>query len=977
MSYKDNIQVIEKLKKLVVKISVFDERNQTFKKGTGFFLDSKHIITANHVVSEVFESGYSVRVCHNQSGGKITSNAQVLHRQPKVDFNILRIYDEILGNDIEFVKMIPKSYRKFKFSYSAYGFPAAKPEGHHQSGVILDEIDLFDNSIIDVSLGDGRLNNYSGFSGAPVVCNGQLIGIATEQSVGLNTAQSIKVLSVSTFAEELSKDWLGNDSFISDILDLFRVESEKEINQNKINKKYIPEIFVELGDIKEHLRGFSNPVLFFEKHLAYVKMHNFEQYNQLLDFYGIKRIDNINCKTEVTLSNIDRVVNNLICQLKDIESYVKELKSFTKIRESVPEGKLPVFDVSYPSNKLYYLSMEVDKRIKLFESLKNSQVLLLEKAGQGKTNLLCDFTENVLLRKTIPCLFISARYLINGNFNDTLLNYFPFCSNIEDLFEIINYISAENQLPFVFIIDGLNEQKELINKRFLLYDFLNKAKNYNHIRILMTARTEYFEDKFGDMHSHCPQLKKIGPYNGNSQCDKFKSRIFSGYMEHFNIRIDNIEDSIYDQLATDFLLLRMFAEAYQGTKEEKTIIPSLLHLYRYEIFDKYYDYKKENLKEWDRAQGIYDSKSTYDNLIDAVTMYMISNRHFSNIERSIIVDEIKNELLVKLIDEDIIFREDIVRNKGLIKSNYEVINFTFDEFRDFCIAKRIMEIFNEDNIDSYETLISELTSRNSEASEGIQKYLFFASKKLQNEIFAKLIEKQEWYFGILLGNIFSINEEYLQEKDIKIIENFLTNVKNYIEHRYWIVRIYSSLIKHYDTNTYKKLNIRLLVTILEKISDKDFRIYVFDIFKPSYQELYYLNDKEHIYIDKLIEKFKDYYVESFNKEIILFLGYLNYRNVHTNNFFNWCIEKFPEETILILEDLINSDNQLDAKVFIKIVESLSFYDFDFKQETSERWKKIKSKYEQNRKCITDVNEVSHLTLFETLKKLDLHFKKKE
>ncbi|SHE89724.1 hypothetical protein SAMN02745784_02150 [Tissierella praeacuta DSM 18095] len=729
--------------------------------------------------------------------------------------------------------------------------------------------------------------------------------------------------------------------------------------------------------MKEYLRGFSDPVLFFEKHLDYVKRHNFEQYNQLLDGYGIQRIGNIKCESEVNLNNVDRIADNIINQLNDILDYVTKLRDSSEIRKSVPEKHLDLFDISYYAHRLSSLSREVKDRIMLFESLRNSQVLLTEKAGQGKTNLLCDFTENVLLRKNVPCLFISARSLINNNINATMLGYFSYNFSIDDLFEVISYISERRQLPFVIVLDGINEQKDVINSKVVLYDFLNKVKVYKHIRVLMTSRTEYFEEKFGDILENCPQLKIFNSYNWKSQHRKLNVRVFDGYMEHFNIKIDDIEDSIYEQLSTDFLLLRMFSEAYQGTKEVKTIIPSLLHLFRYEIFERYYNYKKENLKEWDCLQGVLDSESTYDNLVDTVTNYMIKYMQFSNIERSVIVGEIQNDLLVKLIDEDIIFREDIIKKKGLVESNLEVINFTFDEFRDFCIAKKIMESFNEDNLDDYKTLITELTSPNLEASEGIQKYLFFASKKFQNEIFTQLIEEQEWFPSIFLDNIFSVSEEHIQEKDVEVIVRFLTNIESYKKYHYWVLRTYSSLIKRYNTSIYTKLNIRLLVTILEGICDSDFRNYIFDIFKSSYEERYYYDSRESIYIDKLIEKFKDYYIKSFNKNVLFFLGYLSYRDLYIHDFFDWCIGEYPEETIAIFEGLIRSDSDLEVKVLKDIVRNLSYYDFDFSRKISERWEKIKEECKGDQKININSSEYFDLELGEILRKIGMKFKEEE
>lgn len=942
MSYKVNESAVNKIKKLVVSVQTFDERGKGIRIGTGMFLDFNHIITANHVVREATEPGCLIKVVYNKSGQTITADAEVIYQSPRYDANILRIGADILNEDVEFVGMVPNSFRKREFSYSSYGFPNVKPEGHYQKGIILDEsIDANKQLLIDVSLGEGKLNDYRGFSGSPVICNGQLIGIAIEQSVGLNAAQSIKVLDANTFVEILEKKWISKDDFIEEILENYRLKAKNEVTQNKRNGTYIPEIFVELGGIKEYLRGFSDPILFFDKHLDYVKRHHFHQYNLLLAKYGLPYIKSLEYESNVSLDSIMDISSKMIIQLKDMLNYIEKLTSSSKIREVVPQEYLDLFDISYYGHRLTELRWEIEDRIMLFKSVKSTQVLLTEKAGQGKTNLLCDFTDNVLLRKNIPCFFTSTRNLVKNNICDTLLDAVAYDITIDDLLEVLEFISDNTQMPFVIVLDAINEQKNVINAKTTLYSFLNKLKHYSNIKILMTARTEYFEEKFGDMFENCPQVELFDSYNLKSQHWKLNARVFDGYLEHFRISIDDIGDSIYDQLSRDFLLLRMFSEAYQGAEESNTVIPALLHLFRYEIFEKYYDYKKENLKEWDRMNGHLDAGSTYDNLIDTVIDYMIKKMQFSNIERSVIVSTVQNDLLVKLIDDDIVFRDDIIKQKGLVESNVEVINFTFDEFRDFCIAKKLMESFDEDNLEVSRELISRLTNPDTESAEGIQKYLFFASKKYRNKLFTELIVKQEWFYTIYFNNIFSVSEEYLEEHDITCIESVLTNIENYENHYITILNMYSNLIKRYNTKIYTKLNIRFLVRILEGIEDTDFHCYVHDIFRSSYEDRYRFERKRRIHIDKLIENMKVYFSRSFSNDIIYFLGYLDLRKVYIHDFFDWCIEEYPDETIIIFEEGLKSDDKLIVEVLQRIIRGISCYAFELNEKNSERWEKLK------------------------------------
>ncbi len=972
MSYKKNDEYIESLKNHIVKVEEIDEKGKIIKIGTGFFIDCKHIITAAHVVSESLDSECTVRITYLINGVRGSLNAKALYEAPTCDLNVLEILGQVeFGTHYEFSKIVENSFRKREFEYCAYGYPATKPEGHYQQGQILDENkDYNDNSIIDVTLGEGRLNDYRGYSGSPVICNGQLIGIAIEQSVGLNAAQSIKVLDLSSANSYLVKDWLGSDDFIEEIVSNYQKESSEEIKRNKLNGKYIPEIFVELGKMKEYLRGFSDPVLFFKKHLDYVKRHSFKQYNMLLQSYGLANIQTIEGEYEISLVNVQRISDEMVAKLNDMLTYVTKLTRSEDIRECVPEEYLELFDLTFYQHRLLGLEWELKDRIDLFKSLQATQILLTEKAGQGKTNLLCDFTENVLLRKGIPCFFAGMRYLIDDDISKTLLNYSGYdFSSVEEIFEVLEFYSRNVQKPFVIVLDAINEQRDVQNSKQKLYSFLNKASSFNNVKVILTARTEYFEEKFGDMKDICPQVNQFVSYNFNSHHPKLGKRVFDGYMEHFKMEIHDIGDSIYEQLSKDFLLLRMFSEAYHGSEDSPTIIPALFHLFRYEIFEKYYNFKKENLKEWDRQQGVFDGGSTYDCLINTITEYMIRQKQFSNIERSLIVEQVQNDLLVKLVNEDIIFRDDIKKIKGLIEQSVEVINFTFDEFRDYCLAKKLMENFDESNPDASAAIISDLTQNGLEVSEGVQKYLFFASKKIQSEPFSNVIKEQKWFFHIFLNNIFSVSEEFIVEKDIEIIRRLLTNMKFYEEHFTRVVKIYESLIKRYNIHVYSKLNIKFLITIFNEIEDADFRRYVRNVFRSSYEDRYsiYGRQDDRIPIDILIHKLKQYMRRSFNEDIIFFLCYLNFRGVFIDDFFDWCIEEYPDQSIDLFEKSDDIRDDCIRQAVIYTVRDLSFYDFKFTPEMRARWERMAEHFKEKNK--RDLNSETDRNPYKTLEEL--------
>ncbi|MEJ6950380.1 serine protease [Natronospora cellulosivora (SeqCode)] len=945
MSYRDNIPYIEYIKKFVAKVIVYDSGGEEVTCGTGFFVDERTLITAHHVIRDGIDSDCEVKIKYLIKGKEMELPAKVFYTNPGSDINKLTLFEsvELSDDQIDFPKITRNAFRKREFKYAAYGYPKIKTEGHYQQGIILDENKLNNGDlIIDISLGEGRLDKFNGYSGSPVVCNGQLIGIAIEQTTGLGRSQSIKILCFDTLDNLIDERYFTEDLFVKETISSFNQETKKEIINNKKNKKYIPEIYVEIGEIKDYLRSFTDPVLFFHKHLDYNKKHSFSYFNRLLNLYGLKEIESLEDDYDIELNNLNEIADFILGKLESSQRYLDKLSNYSEIKKEIPNKKLELFEVSYYTHRPSLLRYDLEKRVSLFEAIKYREILLTERAGQGKTNLLCDLCENVLLKKGIPCLFVGARNLVNNDLGSTMLSIVNELTDIDQLFEVLNFHAFNIQQPFVLVVDAINEFKEISESKKKLYLFMKKAEKYNYIRVLLTARTEYFEEKFGDFKVECPNVMHIEGYNWRSKTSRYKKRVYQGYMNHFNIEINDIGDSIYNELTDDFLLLRMFSEAYQDEKDEINYIPSLQHLFRYEIFERYYNYKKGNLQEWDRRRGFLDSGSTYDSLINSITFYMINHMQFSNIDRSVIVGKIRNELLVKLIDEDIIFRKDIKKKKGLIDKSTEVINFTFDEFRDFCIVKFILEKFDEKNPNETEKLIKKLADNELEIAEGVQRYLFFAGKKFPNKIFIEIIQQQEWYMHAYTDNIFSLDEKYITEEDTSLIINYLTHEDSLKRSESLNAYTVMNLFKRMNINVYKKLNIKTLNAILQTVDNQCFNKYYQPIFKPSYEDRYGLSSHSsyHLPVDKIVPILKRKMKDTLNIEIIILLSLLDYLSVYVHDFFEWCITKHKIQFVSIIETILESDNKDEIEAIKRTVRDLSYYKFKNGDSIKERWEYI-------------------------------------
>ena len=236
----------------------------------------------------------------------------------------------------------------------------------------------------------------------------------------------------------------------------------------------------------------------------------------------------------------------------------------------------------------------------------------------------------------------------------------------------------ENEFPILFIIDGINENsipKDFSKKLEL---FLESILDNKRIKVLLTCRTEYFENNFKNLlkSSFQNKIKHIDVLN--NKLDEFhKEQLINAYFHHFNIRIENIRKDVRKQLEDNFLLLRIFSEV----NRDKQII-HLDNIFKTDLFIQYYKAKvieiNKRLKDNDdfNIKGNIDIKS----FIELIASYMVNSGEFHNIPiQELIKDDCHQEIYMRFLDENIILKKDITTNDSILK--LEVVNLHMNEFQ--------------------------------------------------------------------------------------------------------------------------------------------------------------------------------------------------------------------------------------------------------------------------------------------------------
>jgi hypothetical protein len=679
---------------------------------------------------------------------------------------------------------------------------------------------------------------------------------------------------------------------ISKRLDEF---TRQEIDKEKRSRKYIPNIFVETTEIKEKLRYFSEPFIFFPKiveqtdrelRASYI-VNVLKQVHFPIDesVYQQKRLKPRN--QESLKDSIQKYKAYLDQKLTLTDVLIKENGAGIKpeYRSQIPTEYSHIHDYSYPNLQYYWrYEYEIEQTKKDIDLLGNNVVIVKSLAGHGKTNLLCDFTENFFLKKEHKSLYISARALDHLGEHETIEQAIARTIFTEPDFQfadILRLVKFDKKLhPLFILIDGINEHKNSALFSAALEQFIQRC-NGNDIKIMLTCRSEYFDDRFGNLLNteNCSVLDMDERKYVNIIPDVHIEALLTRYFSEFNVKItvDNIDPDIRGIFNEDKLLLRIFCEAYENEQPAEY----LADLYKLEIFNKYYEKKIKTI------QGL-------DECLAEIIIKMITDNQFTNVEiSSLTVDSAK--VVQNTVYENVIIKKDVIASPGLAFGRTEVINFVYDEFRDFLIASKVIREWDENNQASIE-MMQNLGSSQSPVAEGLQRYLCLWSIKNKKSDLLKHLSSQEWFDAIFIDSAFDTPDSLLSSFVIDLVEQlFRANATNSLD-------IIWQLLGRANTEIYPNLNIELLFHSLAEFGEAEYeKIIVGPLSKEYDFKTSHIAHLCHI----VVQAFKEKRVSAASqKNIIKLLGYfariVDYKYPHDREYE---LGKHPAfEALLIIAD---------------------------------------------------------------------------
>ena len=209
-------------------------------------------------------------------------------------------------------------------------------------------------------------------------------------------------------------------------------------------------------------------------------------------------------------------------QFKTIPSE-EELSEFYRRTKELKEYVNGKYNELHGNNSDYLSYSKYGQQVIHLEYILSKILLVTTSAGQGKTNLICDIVENVLLKRGIPFVYMNGYEIDSNNICESFARIMLPTSNasFDETIKGLSTYCKYKRCPVIFIIDGLNENPipETFSRK--LQVFLDAVLQYDCVKVIMTCRTEYYKECFTTFDdAFKDKMIKIGELNKHLDDDE-------------------------------------------------------------------------------------------------------------------------------------------------------------------------------------------------------------------------------------------------------------------------------------------------------------------------------------------------------------------------------------------------------------------------------------------------------------------------
>lgn len=577
-----------------------------------------------------------------------------------------------------------------------------------------------------------------------------------------------------------------------------RFFSRRLLDRNILSKKYLPDTFLENREAKEKARVFCAPYKMYQYLTETLGRMSFDMYNAKRKRYGKKN------EFKLDLTGFD--IGGRAIDLDKLQELSDALLGY--LRPNVTA-------MDRDGNHGWSNSIKVRRVAEKVDLLNKKFMVVTSEAGQGKTNFVCDLVNNLFLMESIPYIFVNAyelsakhlarsvaqeyNYLGNGSLEDAVLKAERFCQ--------------QNLQYLIIVIDGLNEN---VNQRLFrnnLTRVLSSLRDYGHVKVVLTCRKAFYDQNYSSfrevMGDDLVELSLDSRHRSEDKLEKNEQDcIIERYAAHFKTK-GALHPSVANDLTKNLLLLRIYFETNSGQDVSKQDF-----IDRIDLYDRYYDQLCNDIQ---KVLEHHSTTASVDNVardtFQNIVKWMIDENCFRNLSYEKVLKSLSdNERLCfeNFLNANLILRHDPT---GLGGGTGDVINFTFEEIRDYLSVRYLIEDVYPVDKDRFWTLTDKFTDGENNLAEGFKRFLFLYAKNNEKQDIEDGIKKRPWYEETFNYYIWDVVEERLTDEDVALVKKLI------IENSRDTVRLLA--IYHWSPKKHAKLNINTLFEVLASISSAE------------------------------------------------------------------------------------------------------------------------------------------------------------
>lgn len=323
----------------------------------------------------------------------------------------------------------------------------------------------------------------------------------------------------------------------------------------------------------------------------------------------------------------------------------------------------------------------LDKSISIVNTASKFITVVVDRAGGGKTNLLCHLAK--VNNAIEPSVFLGGRVIIESKNSLLLALANSLGANLSDdphdYIVKVDKILESSQCHTTIFIDGINENRD-IGKLNVALEYLFSSLEATRFRFVLSCRDIYWTFfKSENWVKYCNVVEG----NLYSFSRREQELALDAYLKYFKIEV-NLGPLAYERCKHP-LLLRFFCEAYSSDNNEKTNLGNVYDIRLKPLFDDYWKAKIGNNRSKPRVGNI---ESTIYKLIDYIIDTSQSSLTTNQIADVTGIVDLKTEqsTYLELLDEDIIIEENPTSSADVRK-----VVFVYEEFMEYAAARYLQD----------------------------------------------------------------------------------------------------------------------------------------------------------------------------------------------------------------------------------------------------------------------------------------------